>query len=220
MRRRWSSRSKLSSRRACHRNTSLSSARRKALDSSLRLCEPFRLCVKKSSLAQSRKGAKLNPKRATTGANRSVPVSRHLFQTSADVVLLDTIGGQREGSFIGCRCFIEATQAAQEISARGMEQVIMLERGAGGFDQTQTPLESVAHCDSSRMIQSYYGRGSDAHQLFVERNDLPPVSFISTPGFTMEGRDSTLNLIVAGAPQCQRSFDQPHTFIDFSTIPQ
>src|SRR5215213_1968908 len=112
-------------------------------------------------------------------------------------------------------------QAAQEVRARGVEQVIVVQHSASArrIDQTQSLLRSVTHRDSRSVIQRDDGRRSNPHQFLVERNDLPPISFIRGLRFRMNGRDGSLNLIAADAPNPQRPFHQSNTFFNLPAIP-
>jgi hypothetical protein len=63
------------------------------------------------------------------GSQRKPSVFQDL-ETFSDVVLLDEIRGQREGLFVGDSRFICSAQAAQEVGARGVEEVVVRECAA------------------------------------------------------------------------------------------
>ena len=48
----------------------------------------------------------------------------------ADVVLFDVIGCEGEGAGVGGAGFVEAVETAQEIGARGVEEIVVFEFAA------------------------------------------------------------------------------------------
>ncbi len=56
----------------------------------------------------------------------------NLAQAALEISALALIGDQRQRSFVAFRCFSQRPGAAQQISACGVQQVIIVQIAAGG----------------------------------------------------------------------------------------
>src|SRR5205809_2130205 len=113
--------------------------------------------------------------RDSNGSAMVPPVD--LAQPPLEKSALGVIGDQRERSRVALRRFRRGSDAAQQVGARGMEQVIAVEVAGGGqrLDEGERRAGAVHHGDRRRAVQGDDGGGLQALEHIVQPDDLRPV---------------------------------------------
>lgn len=62
---------------------------------------------------------------------RSKLIAFDLREAAAEVILLDAVGGEGEGAAVGFRGFAAAVEAAENVGAGGVEEVVAVELAGG-----------------------------------------------------------------------------------------
>src|SRR5207245_3720566 len=89
---------------------------------------------------------------------------------------LGVIRDQRERSRIALRCFLRGSQAAQQISPRGVQQVVAVEVAGSGqrLDEGERRARAVHHGDRRGAVEGDDGGRMKALQKSVEAKELGP----------------------------------------------
>lgn len=129
---------------------------------------------------------------------------------------------QLQGVPIGVPRVVQTTEAAVEIGAGRVQQVIVVELSAGQqiVDQPQASFGPFAHGHRHRAVQFDHRRGADAQQHVVEPDDLRPVGLRGAGRLGVHGDDRGLQGVGPESPRGQRTLDQRRTFLDLRPVPQ
>src|SRR2546422_23537 len=97
--------------------------------------------------------------RDSNGSAKVPPVA--LAQPPLEKSALGVIGDQRERSRVALRRFRRGSETAQQIGARGMQQVVAVEVAGGGqrFDERERRSRAVHHRDRGGAVQGDDGGG-------------------------------------------------------------
>src|SRR5260221_10582748 len=164
--------------------------------------------------------------------DRSRTRSDDVSTTSAISLPLDLAEATLEESALGivrdkrerptvALCRLRArTEAPEQIGARRVQQVIVVERARGGegVDQRDGRPRAIHHRDRRRTIQRHDGGRLHAVEEIVETDDPWPVRVFSARCLTVRGGDRCLNGEGTGAA-AERLLDERHGLGDLVAIP-
>src|SRR5437870_2921751 len=117
----------------------------------------------------------------------------------------------------GCR---RRSEAAQQIGARGVQQVIAVEIASVGerADDRERCPRAVHHRDGRGSVQGDDGGGLHALQEIVEANDLGPVRVLGPRRLAVQGGDRRLQRVLTRAA-AQGLLDERQRLVDLRVIP-
>src|SRR6266498_1329364 len=144
-----------------------------------------------------------------------------LGQAAREEGALDRVGGQGQGAAVGGGRLGDAAEAAQQVGAGGVEEVVAVQRAGGGelLDPGEALLRAVGHGDRDRAVQLHDGRGGHAAQGVVERQDAGPVGGLGAGGGGVQGRDGGLHPVGAEPAEAHRPVEHAHPFDDHRRVP-
>lgn len=112
---------------------------------------------------------------------------------------LGRVAGEFDGPVIGGPSLIETIQAAQQVSASGVESVITLQRFAELVDLGQTHGGAVQFSERDRPVQPHDRRRVEPAQKVVQRHDLTPVRVPGIGRVGVHGVDRRQHLVPPGS---------------------
>ena len=145
-----------------------------------------------------------------------------LAQPPLEEILFDAICSQASRLLVCCCGLPVAIQPTQEIRARGVEQVVFIERAllSEVINSFQTVLYPRAHRDGYGVVERDHRRRIQGHQLFVKRRDLLPISFRCSASLSVQSGDRGLQLIGPDRAKPESLFDQFQSLGNRGSIPE
>jgi hypothetical protein len=107
---------------------------------------------------------------------------------------LAVVGDQRQGSCVALGRFRRGPDSAQQVGARGVQQMIAVEIARRGerIDKCERRLRAVRHGDCHRAVQRHDRRGLQAFEKIIEAYDLRPVRIFGAWRLTVQGGNRRL----------------------------
>src|ERR1700688_1388382 len=135
-------------------------------------------------------------KMASRGERSASSRNRRLnfAQTALEESALAVIGDEGEGPRVTLRRLVKRPKAAEQIGARGVQQMIVVQviRGGHGIHCGKPRSRTIRHRDRYSTIQGYDGRWLYSFQCIVEPDDLGPIGVGRMSSLAMHGANRSL----------------------------
>src|SRR5438067_985412 len=115
-------------------------------------------------------------------------------QASFEEAALGVVGDQPDRRRVTLRRRRRASQPAEQLGARGMEQVIAVEVAGGGegVDEVERRAGALDHRDRRRAVEGDDGRGLQTLEHVVQADDLGPVGVLRPRRLAVQRGDRRL----------------------------